>query len=558
MTAVVETLRRLSGSRPSDVVERLSGLSQAVDASRGRVDTRLVEEAATIVDRASARLRLSSEHTVVALAGATGSGKSSLFNALCNLDLAAVGVKRPTTSWALACAWGPEGAGELLDWLEIPKRHQVNRMGMLDETAADRDLQGLVLLDLPDHDSTEVSHHLEVERLIRLADVFVWVLDPQKYADAAIHDRFLRPLQSHSDVMMVVLNHIDEIPAAEVDRCLGDVRRLLALDGLADVPVFGTSGKRGDGMEELRQALTQRVSEKKLARERLSADVKTMAARMAEQTGNGFPTDVRGTARGELLDACIDAAGVPIVVEAIGTASLLRARRATGWPATSWLSRFRRDPMRKLDLPESGEGGDPLSASDLRAMRTRMPTPNNVQRARVDSAVRDVADTVTEGMGKPWENAVRAASVARIDDLTHALSDAVAATDLGVKSNPWWWNAVRVLQWVLFVAAVVGAGWLVGLAAMDVLKLDEPNTPEVAGLAVPTALLLGGLAVGVVLAMLCRVLVRISARRRAHRAEQRLVAAIERVTDDLIVLPVQAEVDAYITARDGLHTALKD
>ena len=94
----------------------------------------------------------------------------------------------------MACAWGPEGAAELLDWLGIPKRHQINRLGMLDESPDDRDLHGLVLLDLPDHDSTEVSHHLEVERLVKLADVLVWVLDPQKYADAAIHDRFLKPL----------------------------------------------------------------------------------------------------------------------------------------------------------------------------------------------------------------------------------------------------------------------------------------------------------------------------------------------------------------------------
>ena len=131
---------------------------------------------------------------------------------------------------------------------------------MLDETAADRELQGLVLLDLPDHDSTEVSHHLEVERLVKLADVIVWVLDPQKYADAAIHDRFLRPLSAHADVMMVVLNHIDEIPADEVDAALADVRRLLEHDGLGGVPVFATSAARGDGLDELRAAIIERVA----------------------------------------------------------------------------------------------------------------------------------------------------------------------------------------------------------------------------------------------------------------------------------------------------------
>ena len=273
---VVENLRRLTG-RSSDVVERVAGLQQAVEAARGRLDDSLVDQAGAVVERATSRLRMSSEHTVVALAGATGSGKSSLFNYICGLDLAAVGVKRPTTSWALACAWGPDGATELLDWLGIPKRHQVNRMGMLDESASDRDLQGLVLLDLPDHDSTEVSHHLEVQRLVKLADVLVWVLDPQKYADAAIHDRFLKPLNTHADVMIVALNHIDEIAPAEVERCLSDAGRLLELDGLHGVPVIGTSATTGAGMAQLHQALASRVSAKQLAKDRLTADIQRYA-----------------------------------------------------------------------------------------------------------------------------------------------------------------------------------------------------------------------------------------------------------------------------------------
>ncbi len=73
-----------------------------------------------------ARLRLSADHTVVALAGATGSGKSSTFNALTGLDLAAVGVRRPTTSWTTACIWGTTRPPRLLDWLGVPPRHRVS------------------------------------------------------------------------------------------------------------------------------------------------------------------------------------------------------------------------------------------------------------------------------------------------------------------------------------------------------------------------------------------------------------------------------------------------
>ena len=186
---------RRPGRRP-----RAGGGGRLADGSTTPWST----SAAAVVERAGARLRLSADHTVVALAGATGSGKSSTFNALCGLDLAAVGVRRPTTSWATACVWGRDPAAELLEWLEIPERHRVLRDSMLDSGQQDRALDGLVLLDLPDHDSTEVSHHLEVDRLIGMTDLMVWVLDPQKYADAAVHDRFLRPMASHKDVMLVV------------------------------------------------------------------------------------------------------------------------------------------------------------------------------------------------------------------------------------------------------------------------------------------------------------------------------------------------------------------
>ena len=98
-----------------------------------------------------------------------------------------------------------------------------------------------MLLDLPDHDSTAVAHRLEVDRLVDLVDLLVWVLDPQKYADAAVHERYLRPLAGHADVMVVVLNQADRLPAHQVDAALADLRRLLAADGLGPVPVLATS-----------------------------------------------------------------------------------------------------------------------------------------------------------------------------------------------------------------------------------------------------------------------------------------------------------------------------
>jgi GTP-binding protein EngB required for normal cell division len=546
MSALVETVRGLV-TKGTDTASRVAGLDRAVEAAQGRLPDSVVAPARTVVERAQARLRLSGEHTVVGLAGATGSGKSSLFNALCGLDLAGVGVKRPTTSWALACAWGPDGANELLDWLEIPPRHQVSRMSMLDENPSDLELRGLVLLDLPDHDSTEVSHHLEVDRLVRLADVLVWVLDPQKYADAAIHDRYFKPFAAHSQVMVVVLNQIDLLPPEQVRPCVADVRRLLAADGLPDVPVLATSALTGDGLDDLRRLMVKRVGAKRSVRDRVSADIKSVAEEMANLTGDAHPADVTRGAKNDLVDAFAEAAAVPVVVEAVHASVLARARATTGWPITKWLTRLRRDPLKRLHL-------DPAATQSA---RSAVPTATKVQRARVDTTVRALVDRATHGLPLGWAQAARRASVGGLDELGDALDEAVAQTDLGTARTPFWWTGVRLVQWVLFFTALAGAIWLGALAFSSYLQLSDVNTPDILGIPVPTWMLFVGVLLGIAVAFGCRIAAGVSGRRSAALADQRLRGAIAPVCERLVIEPIETEIDTYRQCRDGLAAALK-
>src|SRR6478735_9898007 len=127
----------------------------AIFGRRTRPDE-AVAEAERVAHQVDRRLALSGSSTVVALAGATGSGKSSLFNALSGTDLARVGVTRPTTSEPLAVTWGDEPTEDLLDWLQVPRRHALAGAGACGNGTEPKELvlDGLVLLDLPDHDST--------------------------------------------------------------------------------------------------------------------------------------------------------------------------------------------------------------------------------------------------------------------------------------------------------------------------------------------------------------------------------------------------------------------
>jgi hypothetical protein len=460
-------------------------------------------------------------------------------------------VRRPTTSWATACVWGKTGAEELLDWLGIAPRHQIMRDSLLDLGKEDSALQGVVLLDLPDHDSTEVSHHLEVNRLIELTDLMIWVLDPQKYADAAVHGRYLRPLASHKSVMLVVLNHIDEVAEDRRQSMLDDVRRLVDVDGLDGVPVLATSARTGEGIDALRSEIQRRVKAKSVTRARVEADIKDAATRLQQASGTSAQPKLSKERIAALEDAFADAAGVPTVVSAVESATRMRAGRATGWPVTSWVSRLRPDPLKRLHL-DLGDAGKELT----RRGRTSVPAATQVQRARVDSEVRAVADEVSQPLARPWADAVRRASVARLPDLNDRLDAALAGTELNTDRIPVWAGLVRVIQWILLVTALIGLVWLGVLAGDRYLSDTTPSTPEVGGLLVPTALLLAGVLLGVLLALVCRLLVSATARSRARAADRRLRAAISEVAEELVVAPVRGELAAYETVRDGLARAL--
>lgn len=215
-------------SRAESTLDRqLAALNIARELGEGRLDDATLEDVYGVLERATSRRSLSADHTVVGFFGATGSGKSSLFNAVSGAEAARVAVRRPTTSEPLAMIWGMEGSAPLLDWLEIADRREGKAVsGLMDDAG------GLVLLDLPDFDSVQLSNKAIVERLAGQVDVLVWVLDPQKYADAAIHNDFIRAFSTHADVTLVVLNQIDKLDPAEVKLVLESLASILDRDGL--------------------------------------------------------------------------------------------------------------------------------------------------------------------------------------------------------------------------------------------------------------------------------------------------------------------------------------
>ena len=540
---------------PEAVVDRVEALRRFVDVADGHLPDEQLSPARTVVNRAGERLSLSREHTVVALAGATGSGKSSLFNALAGLDLSEVGLLRPTTGAPHACVWGAGSAQELLDWLGVPAGRRHRREPALDG-GEDATLKGLVLLDLPDFDSVERTHRVEVDRLLALVDLVVWVLDPQKYADRLVHKQYLAQFHRHRDITVVLLNKADLLTDDDVKRCVNDLTRLLDDDGLVGVPVLATSVVGPARIRPLRELLERAVAARQAALRRLAGDVDVVVADLAPL----FAADITGDAvdsgsERALVDALATAAGVPVVAGATERAYRHRAIGTMGWPVARWLRRLRPDPLRRMRL--GGRGEDQAALEPVPVAATSVPPPSAAATAGVGLAVRTLGQRAGQKLPAPWPAAVLTAARSRMDDVPDALDVAIARTDLGMpRRRPFWWRVVGGLQWLAALVALVGLVWLgVRLVLFAVGLPGLLPEPQIGRLSLPTVLFFGGLLAGLLTSIVTRPIVRIAARRTRARATARMVAAVTDVARTMVIRPVQQALTAYREARAALRDA---
>jgi energy-coupling factor transporter ATP-binding protein EcfA2 len=520
-----------------------------VEFGERRCDPTLLAPARALLGRAATRRRLAPERTVVALAGGTGSGKSSLFNALAGETLAPTGVRRPTTSRSRAAIWPAAGAGadqvsDLLDWLEVRDRHFVTGKAVSQAGSGQPELAGLVLVDLPDFDSTAAAHRLEAERMTGVVDLLVWVLDPQKYADAAVHQRYLRPLAAHREVMMVVLNQADRLDDDALDSCRRHLARLLSDDGLDGVPVLTASATRGDGLPQLRGALAKRVESSQVALARLHADADAAVTALEPLCAQKSRGGDRDAARSEetLVRALAVAAGAGPVADAAGRSYQMRAKTTVGWPLTRWVGRLRPDPLRRLHLDANSTGV------------TSRPAATGAQRALVSNALRELVNDRTQGLAPDWQASATAVIEVRQNELPGELDQAVRSARLSHADRPFWWSAVRAVQWLFMLAAVAGLVWLAVLAGFAYLQLPGPSV-HIGRAPVPTVLLVGGLALGLLTSVLVRPFVLTGAARRRARARRSLDSGVREVARRSVLVPLAAELEAATAFCQALTAA---
>jgi GTP-binding protein EngB required for normal cell division len=608
-------LIRIGRARQAQAEEQPPGPGQHDEAAAG-FGPALLDDADAVIKRAGERLRLSGNHTVVALAGGTGSGKSTLFNALSGATFSPPGVTRPTTRHVHACVWGMQGAAPLLDWLNVQRRHRYARASVLD--SGESDLDGLILLDLPDHDSVVTASMAAVDRLAKLADMVIWVLDPQKYADAAVHNRYLIPLAGHASVFTVVLNQIDTLPPEQIRDCEQDLRRLLDAEGLTDTPVLPVSARTGEGLGDLRALLMQTVRRNRTVTDRIAADIDGVIGGFEPYAGPQVAPDA-AMADAAMADLALagpagQTLNYPLSAPADGddgSQDLSRppwelddGQQAEAAPSRPpWedavpdgIERDSADLSASVPPAPAGQLAEAFTgaagvAAVVQAMATargaqaarltgwpaarlarRRPGPTlrgagatasraaeaagQAQQSEVDNAITAFADAVGGALPVPWAGSVRAAARSNAPLVPGALADAVRGVAAATSPRPpAWWRLVMLWQWLLTVLAAAAVVVAV-VIAIDRLTGHHKGVISEASL-IPwlLALAVALLVLGFLTAVGCRNTTVAAAEREREEAERAMRTRVSDVTRDLVLVPTGAEITQYERFRRELAVA---
>ena len=185
--------------------------------------------------------------------GSTGSGKSTIVNALIGTPITRVGVIRPTTrqpilvhapgdaEWFASTRILP-GLARVRGTLSAPgtpassagDTPAVSRINELMVLGHKQVPPSLAIIDAPDIDSVADENRALAGQLLAAADLWLFVTTANRYADA-VPWRLLEDAAERSVTVGVILNRV---PPGAADDVLPDLQSMLTARGLADAPVF--------------------------------------------------------------------------------------------------------------------------------------------------------------------------------------------------------------------------------------------------------------------------------------------------------------------------------
>lgn len=162
-------------------------------------------------------LRPRSGPPAVCLIGGTGTGKSTLLNRLLEAELCAASFRRTFTAGAIAVTQDTAQVPARYLGLEhapaeVPARGRAESLAVL--AHAHPLTEALILLDTPDLDGDQPTHHAEADRAFRWAEGLLFLVTPEKYQMTELLP-YYRLARRYAVPALFVMNKCEEAQVLE-------------------------------------------------------------------------------------------------------------------------------------------------------------------------------------------------------------------------------------------------------------------------------------------------------------------------------------------------------
>lgn len=451
--------------------------------------------------------------TVIAVAGPSGTGKSTVVNTLARRNsLVPTGMHRPTTTELVAYVDAEVTAALFLELSGIPRSVSVefcttrsnplrDSLGMVGEghqvRSALTQCGHPIVVEVPD---TLLVPELTsaASQVLETADLILWTTDSQKYADAAFHSR-ISAFPRHPNSYFV-LTHTEGLTESQLQTLNQELAAIAERIGVSP-EILQISLYDESSLARFRET----VAELSHAPEARWRGQQAAIHHAATKLGQDLELDVTGEfstqpvqapsvasppspAETKLVDQVTQVSGLSAVQANFSKQYLRAGGFWTLWPVLNWLAGIK--PLAHVNQDNSATPGEPEadkpvgpsadpspeqtadesatpavadSTPDLPSVAPQADSLNRffprVNVAGITSAARTYAATASAHRPSKWVDFAQLKAVELSGNLVSALNLALESWKFPARPARTWWRIWRLGHWFWLAALVVGLLW---------------------------------------------------------------------------------------------------